>query len=242
MNVVLAVLNLLPAAPLDGGRVLTAALWQRLGDGEWARVLSGRSGLVLSGLVALAAVVQAWFGQWQAAVTAVVAGFLFLGARDEIRTATIRRRLNKTHSADVMVERPPAVADTLTAGDLTRFAGTDRMGVAFPVVRWSADPIGYVVPDRGAELDGLDRVTTRVGDLMQPAASVSRAWTTEAVDTVLERALERVREPAGDGHGLMVVVHEPDRGRVVGTITERQLDPLMIPPDLWGRDRNGLRG
>lgn len=229
VNIVLALLNLLPASPLDGGRILVAALWRRLGEAELARVLAGRSGLVLSGLVLVAGLVQLRFAQWQGAVTLVVAAFLFIGARDEIRTATIRRRLNRTASGDLMVSAPPSVADSLTADELLRFAGDDRKGVAFPVVRWSSVPIGYVIPARGSRLDGLERSRTRVGELMQPVSTVARAWSTEALDDVLERE-------AG-GSNLMVVVHEPAGGRVVGTITETQIDPLLTAPDLWGRDR-----
>ena len=47
VSVVLAVFNLLPGAPLDGGRVLTALLWRRSGDERAARQRSARIGQVL---------------------------------------------------------------------------------------------------------------------------------------------------------------------------------------------------
>ena len=44
MNAVLSVFNLLPGAPLDGGRVLRAFLWRRLGDRDRAEIAAARSG------------------------------------------------------------------------------------------------------------------------------------------------------------------------------------------------------
>lgn len=229
INLVLAVLNLVPAAPLDGGRVLTAALWKRLGDPERARVISGRAGLILGlALVPLGAV-QAWFWGWRGLITVIVGAFLFNGARAEILTATIRRRLATTSASDLMVADPPTVQDSLTIDQLSRFAGDDGQRVAFPVTRWGAEPIGYVVPSDGSALATPERSWTTVTSMMRPTPEVARAWMTEPMADILRR------QP--DGGDLVIVIHEPRAGRVVGTLSTGQLDPLLRSPDLWGRDR-----
>ncbi len=231
INIVLAVLNLLPASPLDGGRVLTAALWKRYGEPERARVVSGRAGLILGLALVPLGVAQVWWLGWQGLVTAVVGLFLFNGARAEILTATIRRRLARTRAQELMVVDPPAVHDSLTVDQLHRFAGDQRQQVAFPVVRWGADPVGYVVPADGSGLSDPDRSWTTVSSLMRPTPEVARAWMNEPLGDVLRRQPE--------GRDLVVVIHEPQAGRVVGTLSSGQLDPVLRSPDLWGRDRPG---
>ena len=229
VNLVLAVLNLFPAAPLDGGRVLTAALWKRLGDAERARVVSGRAGLILGALLVPLGLLQAGWWGWRGLVTLVVGVFLFNGARSEIMGATIRGRLAGTRAGDLMAADPPSVPDSLTLEQLRSFAGDDRRSVAFPVTRWSPEPIGYVHASAGSGLDGPSRSWTSIGALMQPTPQVARVWVNEPLDEILRRH----RGP----DDLLVVVHEPQAGRVVGTLTAGQLVPLLRIPDLWGRDR-----
>ena len=229
VNLVLAVLNLFPAAPLDGGRVLTAALWKRLGDAERARVVSGRAGLILGALLVPLGLLQAGWWGWRGLVTLVVGVFLFNGARSEIMGATIRGRLAGTRAGDLMAADPPSVPDSLTLEQLRSFAGDDRRSVAFPVTRWSPEPIGYVHASAGSGLDGPSRSWTSIGALMQPTPQVARVWVNEPLDEILRRH----RGP----DDLLVVVPEPQAGRVVGTLTGGQLEPLLRIPDLWGRDR-----
>jgi Zn-dependent protease len=231
VNLVLAALNLVPAAPLDGGRVLTAALWKKFADAERARIVSGRLGLILGAIVVIVGAYQILGSQWEGLVTVIVGMFLFNGARGEIGTAAIRRRLQHTKTSELMISDPPPVADSLTMEQLRSFAGTERAGVAFPVVRWDPEPIGYVVPAAATKsMNVPERSWTTVSELMQPTPEVARAWMNEPIDDVLRR-LDQPQE-------VLVVVHEPTGGRVVGTLSETQVSPLFAAPDIWGRDRD----
>ncbi len=233
VNFLLAVSNLVPAAPLDGGRVLTAALWRRLGDAEHARVLSARCGLVLGfaltviGLVMIVGLGRVT-GPW---VSAAVTGlFLLTAAYGEIVGATVRGRLARTHLGQLMVPTPASVPDSWTLDQLSNWAGPDRLDVAFPVVRWGREPIGIVVPQFALGLDPAERSWTKVAAVMTPNERIARAWTSESVDALLDRV--------ENGAHQAVVVHDPGSGSWVGTLTEGQTAPLYVRPDLWGRARS----
>jgi Zn-dependent protease len=105
-NAVLAAFNLIPAYPMDGGRVLRALLWRLRGDRDRATATAALVGIgfglcfAAAGLVAVAAT-----RTWQFAWYVVVAGFL-------VRTSWVQyralRRAPVRISVSVRPSRPPA--------------------------------------------------------------------------------------------------------------------------------------
>lgn len=229
-NLLLAGFNLLPAAPLDGGRILTAVLWKRRGDAEEARLIAGRCGLVLgAALIALGVIQVVGYGQFGGWLSILVGMFAFVAARAEIAAAVVRRRLLTSTVARLSISHPAAVPDTVTVGQLVDRAGSAG-GVAHPVVRWSDEPIGFVVPAEAASaLSPPERTWTRVAQVMHHPEGIVRVRGGTSVDELLRR-WEAGAPP-------LAVVTDERTGSAIGTITDAQLRDLLRPPDLWGRDR-----
>ena len=234
-NLLLAVFNLLPAAPLDGGRILTSLLWKRRGDAEEARLISGRCGLLLGVLLVIFGLVQVFgFRQFSGWLTLLVGAFAFTAARSEIAGAVIRRRLLSSTVAPIAVDHPASVPDSVTVGQLVERAGPDGR-VAHPVVRWTSVPIGFVIPaEAAAKLSAPEQTWTRVGDVMHSPDGVIQVGGGTSVDELLRRWEA--------GAAPLAVVTDDRSGAAVGTITDAQVRGLLCPPDLWGRDRKERPG
>ncbi|MGH1502627.1 MAG: site-2 protease family protein [Acidimicrobiales bacterium] len=228
VNIALGLTNLVPAAPLDGGRVLTAVLWRRLGQPEPARLFSARIGLVVGIVgtaVAAALLVRSGLSTWLLATLATTAVVAW-AARSEIAGATVRHRLSTTTTEALMVRRPASVSAAWSVEELLRWAGDEQLHVACPVTRWNNQPVGIIVPAAGLDVDVPARSWTKVADLMVPNERIVRAWSNEPV----ERVLDRVE----DQRVAAVVVHDPADGRWVGTLTDAQTTPLFQPSGIWG--------
>ena len=103
-NTLIAVFNLLPGAPLDGGRVLRAALWWRSGDRDRAAATATRAGRVLGAALAVLGVVALAFGDF-AGLWFVLLG-LFLGAAARAEQDAERLARIDVTAADVMTRDP----------------------------------------------------------------------------------------------------------------------------------------
>jgi hypothetical protein len=172
INGLLLVFNLVPALPLDGGRLLHAALWWRSGDNERATLRAAGAGrvfavfLVSLGL-ALVLVGDTVGGIWFAAV----GWFLLQAVGQEVLAARTTQALTGLRVADLM-SAPPVVLDgTLTVQQLAD--GLDALPVhsTYPVVVGGRYR-GTLVLARAGEVPDWHRPTVRLADLTTPAAEL----------------------------------------------------------------------
>jgi len=111
LNAVLAVFNLLPGAPLDGGRLLHAWLWNRHGDRARATVGSARAGRGLGIVVATFGVLEFFAGNFGGLWTAFIGWFLYSAAGQEAVAGRLQGALEDLRLADIMSPLPPTVGD-----------------------------------------------------------------------------------------------------------------------------------
>jgi len=136
INFLLLAFNLIPALPLDGGRVLRAALWAAKGDFRWAtRVAADIARAFAFLLIAAGVVLFIAQGAFSGAWLAFLGWFLLQAASAEARYPLIRDALSGLTVRDLMVPHPITADPDQTLGEfMDNIAGAARF-TAYPVVR-----------------------------------------------------------------------------------------------------------
>lgn len=204
INAVLVVFNLIPAAPLDGGRILASLLWFRHGNRYRASATAARVGVVF-GWVLIGAGVAGFlaglgFGTlW----TALIGWFLVSAARVEGEMARSKLAYGDVRVGDVMAADPPRARGWLTidgflADDAARLH--DRV---VPVENFDGTIAGLVNVDTLRAVPPYERASRRVADYTLP---LSMLRTAKPDDTLADVMMRPGR--ARVGH---VVVFDGDR-------------------------------
>lgn len=209
-NALLAVFNLLPGVPLDGGRVLRAVLWKWTGDRGRATATSARSGQGLGVLLIAAGLAESLFlrslsGWW----LALIGWFLTFAARHELAGGVARERLAGVRLRDVMDPHPPIAPGWWTVDAfLSRLAGSSRTRV-FPVTSFDGSPVGVVSLSELTRLPDEARLTRRVADVARTPPRVIVSDVDEQIVDLMARTVPR------PGRDLVLVT---ENGRLAGVI------------------------
>jgi Zn-dependent protease len=219
INVVLLVFNLVPAFPLDGGRIARAIAWKVTGDRNRGTRFSARLGQAFGyGLMGLGAFLLIAYGDTISGLWWIVIGwFLAQAARGAVMTSRFSERLEGVTVADVMDSQPVWIP-----GDTTVVAARDEF---FDRYHWPWFPVVDGTTGRLLGLLELERVKSAVtaGRPATPVADVvPKARPDDEVsvrdDTPIEALL------ASDGlreRGALMVVDDHERLR--GVVTVEQL-------------------
>ena len=201
MNVALAVFNMIPALPLDGGRVLRSLLALKMTHLRATQVAAGVSRFL--------AVALALFGLFSGnLMLLLVAFFVYVGVSGEVRHSAVTELLDGVRVADVMNPHVAVVPAGATLRDLAHVMVTTHQQ-------------GFVVVD-GAQVVGIVCLDDLRGAQVQPETEVSRVMRTQ-VHTVRAEApaLEAMQRMSRNGSTRLIVVDAT--GRMVGTITNADL-------------------
>ncbi|WP_428964186.1 site-2 protease family protein [Micromonospora fluostatini] len=225
INVLLAVFNILPAAPLDGGRLLRAAVWKATGDRTKGSVVAARAGWVLG--VALIGL-----GLWRFLVGAGVGGlwlaligwFLIGAAGLEERQARVGSALRGVRVGDVMTAQPQTASGEMTVADFVDHYLFAYRHTALPLVE-QGRPVGLVTLDRVRGVSPDQRGTTRLAEVACRADDLVLARPEEELTDLLPRlsACADGRALVVTGDQLVGIVSPTDISRAVqrGTLRDQ---------------------
>jgi Zn-dependent protease len=204
VNVALGLFNLLPGAPLDGGRVLAALHWKFRGDRRNAQIAAARSGRVVGTILVVGSLALLFTGT-DALLPALVGLFVLSASRREESSARVLRALDGQTVGAIMRPIAGMAPEWTTVADFGPHAD--------PIFTsgWDGTATALLPPNAVFAVPPEARAHTQLRALAVPLARFRRV----PVDT-----------PAADvmTHGLPVVVDDAD-GRAIGVFG---LDELKI--------------
>ena len=168
INLALAAFNMIPGYPLDGGRVLRAALWWKSGNVERATRQAARVGQVVGGLFIAFGIVQFFAGAGFGGLWTAFIGWFVLQAAGESRLEVgLRHLLQGTTVADVMNTSCPTVDGNL---DVQHFVDEWllRTGDRCFVVVDKTGPAGLVTPNEVKAYERARWPFLTLFDIMRP--------------------------------------------------------------------------
>jgi Zn-dependent protease/CBS domain-containing protein len=218
INLVLGVFNLVPGAPLDGGRILAALLWQRSGDRHRAAATASTVGQAVAfALVALGLLTfvsgDSVGGLW----LILIGWFLLTAARAEQAGGAAEHLLQAVTVAEVMSSPVRTGSTAASVADFVSRYVLSGPHSAYPVVDPHRGVVGLVTLDRLRSVPPAQRTSTPVGDVALPLAHVATAAPGDPVAPLLHRV---TRESGGralvfDGSRLVGIVTPADVTRAL---------------------------
>ena len=225
VNMMLGLFNLLPALPLDGGRILRSLLALKMPylratsvSGNIAKVIA-----ILMGLWGLGIISALLGGPVQPNLWMIVlAFFVYSAANSETQQALIVEMLKGIAARDLMNRDVKTVPAAMPVGDLYRHMVTHRLK-GFPVVDHTGRLIGLVEMN---QLQGVD-----------PATPIWQVMSTDLLGiNHRASALDAFAEMSRNGFGRLIVFD--DAKNMIGILTKRDLmraiQIRMMGFDGWG--------
>jgi Zn-dependent protease/predicted transcriptional regulator len=218
INGLLAGFNLIPAFPLDGGRVLRSILWGLKGNLRWATRISSRIGSGFGFALIGLGVIRVLFGNFIGGMWLFLIGmFLHSAAKGAYQQLLTRRALEGEPVRRFMKTEPVTVPPSISIEELVDVYVYQYHFKMFPVVEDSQRLVGCVTTRELKEVPREQWRQKTVKDVAQPCS---------AENTIEPQAdaMQALSVMNRSGNGRLMVV---EKGRLVGVLSLKDMLKLM---------------
>jgi Zn-dependent protease/predicted transcriptional regulator len=221
VNTLVGAFNLVPGFPLDGGRILRAALWSARGDFGWATRVASRAGTIVASLLIGLGVLRGLTGEFLGGLWLVLIGlFLRQAAEGSYQQLVVRRALAPLRVRDVMTRAVVSVAPDRPLAEVVDGTLWRHHVSSFPVVD-GGRVLGILGLPQVRRVPRERWADTPVREAMLPISPLL----TVAPGDGLADALEKV---ARNGLGRAVVIED---GALVGYLSLRDVLHVLTLSD-----------
>jgi Zn-dependent protease len=213
INIILAVFNLVPAFPLDGGRILRAILWYWKGSLRWATRVSSTIGGAFGILLIVLGVYRVLIGDFIGGMWWFLIGlFVRFAAQMSYQQVLMREALRGVPVRRIMTANPTTVPSGITIAQLIDDYVYRHHRSMFPVAD-NGRLVGCVSMHDIKRLPRERWSSTTVTEIMQPCTEAT------AISPEMD-AMEALRLMSRSGNSRMLVT---EGERLVGIVTLRDL-------------------
>src|SRR5256712_2188070 len=219
INILLGVFNLLPAFPLDGGRILQSLSWLRTGTRLRASNIAARIGmafaflLIAYGLVTVFVAGSLFGGIW----SVFLGWFLLSAARAEQTGALMRQALSGISVAEVMTPNPVEAPDDISVEEALHGYVLASRHSTFPTHDGSGRLNGLLTLAALKNVEPNARATTLIKEITCPLDKVSTIRPADPAANLLN-----VSDGCSEGRTLVV-----ENGRLVGIVSPSDISRLL---------------
>src|SRR5579875_3082660 len=216
--VALAVFNLVPAFPLDGGRLLGSFFWWRTGSRQRGVRDAVRVGRVVALLMIGLGLVELFVGSIVSGIwIAFIGWFLLSAAGAELTAMEVRAALKSIPVSAAMTSPVATVPEWIKVEDFLTSVAPHHRFTTYPLHALSGEVTGVVRLRDLLRASAADRATMTLRDLATPIAEMPRAHPDESLGQMIERiggALDRRVLIFADGK-LVGIVSPSDIARIL---------------------------
>lgn len=228
VNLLILIFNLVPAFPLDGGRVARALLWHRSGDIRRATDTAAAVGRGFGYLLIAGGVLLSFNGSVEGLWVAVIGFFVITAARAERAHEWMLAIFVGIEARDLMSQPPVSIPAELSLAEAELYFARHRY-TSFPVVDHDGRAVGMLSIERLEHSPRHDREITTAGQIAERGSALL-VDARQDVGQLLE-------QPAFLRLGRAAVVD--DDGRPVGIVSLTDIQRVMRAERLSGHDERG---
>jgi Zn-dependent protease/CBS domain-containing protein len=187
INLALAIFNMLPGFPLDGGRVFRSMIWKYTGNIKKATKIASTGGKWLAYLLIAFGALEMFAGAILGGLWLILIGwFLYNAAETSYEELLLRTSLKGVKAREIMTPHPEAVSPEMNLQELVDTYFLSRRYHSFPVTQ-DSHPVGIITLNQVKDIPREEWKYRTVKDTMIPVENRVTARPEEQMSQVLQK-------------------------------------------------------